>query len=74
MLTLGDLLDRAYDRLGGEPAKTRWFPPGPLVEYINRGLLLFRAEVEDDWFRIDIPYSEGVGILLRENLNDRNLY
>lgn len=54
-MKLQDLKIRAFDILGDDPADARWFDADTLVTYMNRGCLIFRREVGDEWYRVDIP-------------------
>jgi hypothetical protein len=50
-MTLGDILDRAYDALGDVRANPRQFPRQRLVDLANEGCQVFRRFVEDKWIR-----------------------
>lgn len=54
-MTLGELLSRAYKILSVTASEPRTYTREQLVEYLNRGILLFRQRVEDRWFRYRIP-------------------
>jgi len=54
-MNLGEVLDRACDTLGELRATPRWFPRQKLVDYANRGTLLFRSLCHDVWYRVDMP-------------------
>lgn len=54
-MKLGELLDRAYDVLQDDKASPRDYLRQPLVDYVNRGCLLWRAQIEDYWFREYVP-------------------
>ena len=52
-MTLGNILDRAYDVLGDVRNNPKRFQRDELVDLINEGCLVFRRFVEDKWFRHD---------------------
>ena len=61
-MTLGNLLDRVYARLGDNKAFPKFFDRQVLVDRMNQGCIQFRAAVEDKWFREDIPVVSGTAI------------
>lgn len=60
-MTLGELLDRAYEILGDLRAAPRIYPRQMLLDIVNRGTLLFRATAAEVWRRQDIPTVGGTG-------------
>lgn len=72
-MKLGDLVLRAYDRLGDDPVKQFFFERSALVDLMNRGALLMRAEIEDEWYTLDIPYVGGQPIYDWPSMNLRGL-
>lgn len=54
-MNLGGLLDRAYFVLGDVKDAPRFFIYDELVDLANRGVLTFRANCHDVWYRQDVP-------------------
>lgn len=60
-MNLGGLLDRAYSILGDVPSAPRFFPKQDLIDLANRGVLIFRANAHDVWYRQDISATASLG-------------
>jgi hypothetical protein len=59
---LVDLKTRVYEILGDDPIVPRWFPFAQILHYMNRGCQIFRREVCDEWYRVDVPVVAGQAI------------
>jgi hypothetical protein len=72
-MNLGDLLDRAFDILGDERADPEYFVRDDLVDLMNEGCMIFRREVEDEWYRQDVPAVAGTAIYDYPDVNVRGM-
>jgi hypothetical protein len=54
-MTRGELLDRAFNILQDTRSEQRSYTEVQLGAYLDRGILLFRQEVEDKWYRYQVP-------------------
>lgn len=52
-MNLGEVLERLYHRLGDVKANPKTFTRARLLELVNEGCLVFREQVEDEWYRAD---------------------
>lgn len=55
-MILGDLLTRASDIIAAD------YERSAMVAYVNRGITVWRQQVEDRWFRAYIPLVAGQGV------------
>lgn len=54
-MTLGELISRICDVLSIETTNYRTYSRQAIVDHVNRGIMIFRQEVEDVWYRTNVP-------------------